>query len=275
MKEKFDKMVWDEDVDLTVTSLMDIHKKLGLPLNCPASDLVTKFMEAHGDKEKVKIFFDEFPVTKRDLNAVQEKSKDGDLIKMLRAIDEKSCQAFISLKTTCLLDTVFAPGSSKATREVGLNICKQDLKDYIEANSNCKVKVLNLRLRNTSNIGQAVIANMDDYALKHEGKFPVACVLEPGNSNTTVPGERPHCVVGCLGGYKPSMENISMSHIAILCGDNIRPREVWKTIDYLNIKPSLYDGGVEYYSYATANHYPTNPVDVEHSSIQQRADLVQ
>ena len=299
MKEKFDKMVWDEEVDLTVTSLMDIHKELGLPLNCPASDLITKFMETHGDKEKVKIFFDEFPVTKRDLNAVQEKSEDGDLIKMLRAIDEKSCQAYVSLKTTCLLDTVFAPGSkTKATREVGLKINTEHLRKYIEANSNCKVKVLNLRLRNTSNIGQAVIANMDDYALKHEGKFPVACVLEPGNSNTTVPGERPHCVVGCLGGYKPSMQNISMClkfsltqllrlpsseepsktlppHIAILCGDNIRPRQVWQTIDYLNIKPYLYDGGVEYYSYATANHYPTNPVDVEHSTIHQRAGLVQ
>merc|ERR1712012_1028909 len=80
-------------------------------------------MEAHGDKENVKIFFDEFPVTKNDLNAVQKRNKDGDLIKMLRAIDENSCRAYVSLKTTCLLDTVFAPGSkTKATREVGLNI---------------------------------------------------------------------------------------------------------------------------------------------------------
>ena len=63
--------------------------------------------------------------------------------------------------------------------------------------------------------------------------------------------------------------------IAILCGDNICPREVWKTVDYLNIKPYLYDGGVEYYSYATVQHYPTNPDVVDHSTIQQRADLVQ
>jgi len=231
---------------------------------------------------------------------VQEKSEDGDLIKMLRAIDEKSCQAYISLKTTCLLDTVFAPGSTKATREVGLNICKQDLKDFIEANSNCKVKVLRLRLRNASNIGKAVVANMDVYALKHEGTFPVACVLEAGNSNNTVPGERPHCVVGHIRGFRPCMDNIAMClefaltqllhlplsghpakklppHIAILCGDKIRPREVWKTINYLNIKPYLYDGGVDHYSYATVEHYPssTDPANGDLSTIQQRADLVQ
>ena len=299
MKEKFEKMVWDEEVDLTVTSLMDIHKELNLPLNSSATDLITKFMEVHGDKDKVKVFFDEFPVSKVDLEAVK-KNKDGDLIRMLRAIDDGSCQAYVSLKTTCLLDTVFARGpKTKAMREAGASISTRDLKSYIEKQTNCKVKVLSQRMRNSSKIGKAVVANMEEYALKREA-FPVAAVLETGNSNHTVPGERPHCVVGNLGGYTPCMENIAKClkfsltellhlpssgdpagklppHTAILCGDNIRPREVWKTIDYLNIKPCLYDGGVEYYSYATANHYPTpmDPITSEHSTVQQRADLVQ
>jgi len=295
MKEKFGRMVWEEEVDLTVTSFMDIHKELGLPFNSSACDLITKFMEVHGDKEKVKVFFDEFPVSKGDLDAVK-KNKGGELTTMLKAIDEKSCQAYVSLKTTCLLDTVFATGpKTKAMREAGANISTEMLKDYIEGQTNCKVKVLTQRMRNTSKIGKAVVANMEDYALKHEGNFPVACVLEAGNSNHTVPGERPRCVVGELRGYTPCMDNITMClefsltqllhlplsedpaenlppHIAILCGDEIRPREVWNTIDYLNIKPCLYDGGVEKYSYATAHHYPVNG---DHSTVQQRADLIQ
>ena len=65
-------------------------------------------------------------------------------------------------------------------------------------------------------------------------------------------------------------------HIAILCGDNIHSREVWKTSDYLN-KPYLYDGGGEYYSYATAHHYPNqnDSVNTEHSLVEQRSNLVQ
>merc|ERR1712203_471089 len=59
----------------------------------------------------------------------------------------------------------------------------------------------------------------------------------------------------------------------------IKPRAVWRTIDFLNdsIKPSLYDGGVEYYSYAKANHYPSaqDSVNEDPSSVQQRADLIQ
>ena len=297
MKEKFEKMVWDEEVDLTVTSLMDIHKELGLPFNSSASDLITKFMEVVGHREKVKVFFDEFPVTKEDLEAVKN-NEEGELTRMLKAIDEKSYQAYVSLKTTCLLDTVFAPGpKTKTMREVGANISTKDLKSYIENQTNCKVKVLSKRMRNTSKIGKAVVANMEDYALKHEGTFPVACVLEAGNSNHTVPGERPHCVVGELGGYTPCMDNITMclwasltqllrlplsgdpaqklpAHIAILCGDNIQPREVWKRIDYLNIKPCLYDGGVKMYSYATAHHY-TDSENQDHPTAQQRTDLIQ
>merc|ERR1719370_1950302 len=59
----------------------------------------------------------------------------------------------------------------------------------------------------------------------------------------------------------------------------IQPREVWRTIDYLNdtIKPHLYDGGVEYYSYAKAHHYSSaqHAVDEDPSPDQQRADLIQ
>merc|ERR1712192_128896 len=302
MKEKFRKMFWDQEVDLTVTSLMDIHRELNLPFNSSTCDLITKFMEVHGDREKVKVFFDEFPVTKGDLEAVKKK-KEGELTRMLNAIEEKSCQAYVSLKTTCLLDTVFASGhKSRAMREVGENISTNDLKGYVERKTSCKVKVLSRRMRNTSTIGKAVVANMEDYALKHEGTFPVACVLEAGKSDHTVPGERPHCVVGALDGYKPSMENIAMCleysltqllrlplsgdppqklppHIAILCGDMMKPREVWRTINYLNdnIKPHLYDGGVEYYSYAKAHHYssPQHAVDEAPSPDQQRADLIQ
>merc|ERR1719507_520417 len=66
-------------------------------------------------------------------------------------------------------------------------------------------------------------------------------------------------------------------HIAILCGDSIQPREVWKTIDYLNIRPCLYDGGVEAYRYATAHHYPVpeNPSNDEFSTVRQRPNLLQ
>merc|ERR1712179_17120 len=105
---------------------------------------------------------------------------------MLKAIDEKSCQAYVSLKTTCLLDTVFAPGpKTKTIREVGANISTENLKDYIEVQTKkkYKVKVLTQRMRNTSKIGKAVVANMEDYALKHVGTFPVACVLEAANNN--------------------------------------------------------------------------------------------
>ena len=152
-------------------------------------------------------------------------------------------------------------------------------------------------MRNTSKIGKAVVAKMEDYALKHEGTFPVARVLLEGKSENTVPGERPDCVVGELGGYTPNMANIAMClnlsltkllhlplsgepaeklppHIAILCGDSIQPREVWKTIDYLNIRPCLYDGGVKMYSYATAHHYDFSE-NQPHPTNQQRANLIQ
>ena len=92
---------------MTVTSLMDYHKELGLPFNCSTSQLVTKFMEVHRDKDNFKIFFDEFPVSKHDRIAMKE-DKDSELIKMLQEIANK----------TCLLETVFAPGSkTKAIRE--------------------------------------------------------------------------------------------------------------------------------------------------------------
>ena len=66
-------------------------------------------------------------------------------------------------------------------------------------------------------------------------------------------------------------------HIVILCGDSIPPREVWKTIDYLEIQPVLYDGGVEAYTYATAHHYPipADPSNDEFSPVKQRANLLQ
>ena len=64
-------------------------------------------MEVHRDVDNFKIFFDEFPVSKHDRIAMKE-DKDSELIKMLQEIANK----------TCLLDTVFAPGSmTKAIRE--------------------------------------------------------------------------------------------------------------------------------------------------------------
>jgi len=260
------------------------------------TDLIAKFMQNIGDRDKVKVYFDEFPVSKSDLEAVQQ-NKDGDLIKMLKAIDEHSCQAYVSLNTTYLLDTIFASGPKRPElREVGVNIDTEMLQNHIQERTDYKVKVLRFRMRNTSRIGRAVVGNMQEYAVKKEGNFPVACVLQPGISNHTVPGERPHCVVGEIGFNNPRMENIAMClnytltellhldrlpagnlppHIVILCGDSIPPREVWKTIDYLDIQPCLYDGGVEAYKYATAHHYPIpeNPSNDEFSSEKQKANL--
>ena len=80
---------------------------MGLPFNRSTSQLVKKFMEVHRDKDNFKIFFDEFPVSKHDRIATKE-DKDSELIKMLQEIANK----------TCLLETVFAPGSkTKAIRE--------------------------------------------------------------------------------------------------------------------------------------------------------------
>ena len=74
------------------------------PFNQPAR------YKVHGgprDKDNFKIFFDEFPVSKHDRSATKE-DKDSELIKMLQEIANK----------TCLLETVFAPGSkTKAIRE--------------------------------------------------------------------------------------------------------------------------------------------------------------
>merc|ERR1711962_1071079 len=247
MKEKFRELNSDT-VDIEVVSLMEIRKKLSLGFNFSVTDLIKKFMESITDQERVKIYFDEFPVSKSDLEAVR-KNKDGDLTKMLRAIHENSHQAYVSLKTTCLLDTIFVPGAPQL-REVGVQIDTDMLKNHIEDKSEFKVRVLQYRMRNVSRIGRAVVGNMKDYAVK-QGAFPVACVLEPGKSDTTVPGERPHCVVGEIGAYKKiKMDDIAMClnfsltellhldrlpvgklppHIVILCGDSIPPREVRKT----------------------------------------------
>jgi len=293
MKEKF-----RETNNVEVVSLMEIRKQLNLGFNSSVTDLIRKFMQQNGDKENVKVYFDEFPVTKSDLEAVKN-DRDGDLIKMLKAIDENSCQAYVSLKTTCLLDTIFAPGpKSTELREVGVSIDTEKLKTHIEKRTNYKVKVLSFRMRNASRIGRAVVGNMQEYAVKKEGSFPVACVLDPGKSNHTVPGERPHCVLGEIGFNNPRMENIAMClnytltellhlnrlpagklppHIVILCGDSIPPREVWRTIDYLNIQPVLYDGGVEAYKYATAHHYPipADPSNDDFSPVKQKPNLLQ
>merc|ERR1712172_291617 len=298
MKEKFREMN-NGNVDIEVVSLMEIRKQLKLGFNSSITDLIAKFMQNIGDSEKVKVYFDEFPVSKNDLEAVRQ-NKDGDLIKMLKAIDENSCQAYVSLKTTCLLDTIFAPGpKTPELKEVGVNIDTNRLQTHIEERTDYKVKVLSFRMRNASRIGRAVVENMQEYAVKKEGSFPVACVLKPGISNHTVPGERPHCLVGEIGFNNPRMENIAMClnytltellhldrlpagnlppHIVILCGDSIPPREVWKTIDYLDIQPCLYDGGVEAYRYATAHHYDTsseNPSNDEFSPTRQRPNLLQ
>ena len=200
LQETFKKMVWSKEVDLTVTSLTDIRKELGLPFTCSTTDVVLKFIEVHGDKANVKIFFDDFPVSDADLH-VMRKYEESDLIRMLRAIDEKSSQAFVALKTTCLLDTVYVSGSRpKAPRDVGSTISFEDLKFYIESESNFKVKVLNQMLRNTSKIGKAAVANMEEeYAMKSEGSPSASLVLEVGSSHKSIPGERPHCIVGSLG----------------------------------------------------------------------------
>merc|ERR1719237_922777 len=167
-------------------------------------------MKKEGDRNRVKIFFDEFPVSKNDLESVKCDT-DGDLIKMLKAIDEHSCQAYVSLKTTCLLDTIFASGNAKGMKEIGTGVSQQMLKAHIEKRTTCQVKVLSLRMRNTSKIGNAAVENMNTFQVKNEGAFPVACVLDVGNSEHSVPGERPDCVVAPIGiGYKPNMENIDM-----------------------------------------------------------------
>ena len=78
------------------------------------------------------------------------------------------------------------------------------LKDHIESKTNYKVKVLSLRMRNTYKIG---VAAVEEYQLKNGGSFPVACVLEPGKSEHSVPGECPD-VVAQIGFNKLNMENI-------------------------------------------------------------------
>ena len=127
-------MIDKEGVDLQVISLMDIKKTIpNLGFNSSVTDLISAFMKKEGDKNRVKIFFDEFPVSKSDLEAVL-KDKNGDLIKMLKAIDENSCQAYVSLKTTCLLDTIFSSGhKSKGMREMGTGVKTQMLKNHIES----------------------------------------------------------------------------------------------------------------------------------------------
>merc|ERR1719209_2675030 len=158
---------------------MDIKKTIGLGFNSSVTDLIREFMTKIGDSNRVKIFFDEFPVSKSDLEDVT-KDKDGDLIKMLKAIDENSFQAYVSLKTTCLLDTIFAAGhKTPELREVGVNIDTKALQTHIEERTDYKVKVLCFRMRNASRIGRAVVGNMQEYAVKKEGSFPVACVLKP------------------------------------------------------------------------------------------------
>ena len=294
MKDKFQKLTDKEGIDLEVISLMDIKKTIGLGFNSSVTDLIGEFMKKIGDNSQVKIFFDEFPVSLTDLEAVRN-DENSNLIKMLKAIDENSFQAFVSLKTTCDLDTGH---KSMGMRKIGMGVTHQMLKDHIESRTTCKVKVLNLRMRNTSKMGNAAVANMEKYQIKNEGGFPVACILDVGNSEHTVPGERPDCVVAPIGFNKPNMQNIAMClefsltqllhldsvaagklspHIVILCGDGIPPREVWKTIDYLNIQPVLYDGGVEAYRYATAHHYPIqeNPSNDEFSTVKQKANLLQ
>merc|ERR1711971_453132 len=93
MKEKFRKIIEKDGVDLEVISLMDIKKKIGLGFNSSVTDLISAFMKKESDSKQVKIFFDEFPVSKSDLEAIKNNNKDGDLIKMLKAIDENSLQA--------------------------------------------------------------------------------------------------------------------------------------------------------------------------------------
>ena len=301
IRAKFKEIIDREHVDIEVTSLMDIRKALGPGFeSTPTKELIKSFMEMKGDKENLKIFFDEFPVSKGDYVSVKNDS-ESDLVKMLKAIEENSYQAYVSLKTTCLLDTVVHKGikTGRILKDT-TNITQTMLQDHIERKTSFKVKVFTLRMRNTSKIGKAVLADMDEYAVRkrNKGNFPAARILDPGNSNITVPGERPWCVLGEIGFDEPKMEIISIClkhslvkvlhidevapgnrppHIAVICGDRIPPRKVWETIDYLNFKPCLYDGGVEKYKEGSVCLYPNpeNPAEADHPLEEQQANLVQ
>merc|ERR1719370_1927108 len=71
MKEKFRGMN-NNNVDIEVVSLMEIRKKHNLGFNSSVTDLIEEFMKNVGEIDRVKIFFDEFPVSKCDLEAVRQ-----------------------------------------------------------------------------------------------------------------------------------------------------------------------------------------------------------
>ena len=277
MKQKF------EGSGVEVVTLTELRRTLNLP-QASVSDLITEFMKTIENNENVKLFFDEFPVSTKDLVNVN-KNEQSDLADLLNVIAKNCKQAYVALKTTCLLDTLFTPGQ-KSTEERDVHredkISCEHLKLYLEEKTAFSVKELQLRMRNASNIGAAVVGNTEAYSSsKKKGINPTTKVLNTGKSNTTIPGEKPACILTEFGGYKPNMKNTTMClnyaltqllhlptsehptakdpmppHIVVLCGDQISPKEVADSIDFLHIQPLLYDGGVESYGYATAHHYP-------------------
>ena len=235
--------------DVTAQKIKTAHRKL------------RKFVTEIENKDKVKIFLDEFPVSEDDLKHVL-KDEESQLTLTLRTVGENCVQMWAALATGDLMDikdggTVM---DSKSQNLAKIPYLSEKIKLRKE-----DIWELRLKMRNTSQIAMIAPENMSGFgAMTHDGTQPKAML--PLAEPSTVPGPQPHCVlVGINAGlayavYYRSLERSihyalsllhyasTQEHLAILCNGRICPWEVAMDLRVAGLAVTLYDAGVKTFS---------------------------
>ena len=243
-----------------------------------------RFVKGLEQKDRVKIFLDEFPVSGDDLKHIYH-NIESHLTLSLRTVKENCSQMWAAFATGDLMDI-----------KDGTNVMDgsgQDLASlaYLTDKTGCKVWSLALKMRNTSNIAKIAPENMSEFgSMTIDGSDPVAML--PVAQPSTVPGPQPHCVLvpmiarGGQGIFYKTLENTlhyvlsdsilhysaTGEHLAILCNSIISPRAVAEDLRAAGVSLTLYDAGVRAFD-SRGNPNLFNPLDGLEPVERQKKDV--
>ena len=164
-------------------------------LNTDTKSILTAaqlFINKYGDKDSLKLFLDEVPISVADKNAAIA-GEDSSLTRLLNTLLSGSAQVWVALRSGDLIDTA-ASNVTQPSLSLG------QLRTHLETKTGYKVVTLDKRVRNTALVGRSVPADVMSGYTGYSGTAYSATVLPLATSHT-VPGLRPVAIIGDMGRY--------------------------------------------------------------------------
>ena len=165
-------------------------------LNTDTKSILTAaqlFINKYGDKDSLKLFVDEVPISIADKNAAIA-GEDSSLTRLLNTLLSGSAQVWVALRSGDLIDT---PAGSYGVTQPSLSLGQ--LRTHLETKTGYKVVTLDKRVRNTALVGRSVPA--DVYTGYAGLSSTYTATVLPLATSHTVPGLRPVAIIGDMGGY--------------------------------------------------------------------------